>query len=79
MRSDRDTLANKMFDHAYFSREASRGGRVIGGGGVDAIKTIEENFWDFCFITFTEITMYAMGKVCCLSLGGILEKLGHGK
>ena len=33
MRSDRDTLANKMFDHAYFSREASRGGRVIGGGG----------------------------------------------
>ena len=33
MRGDRDTLANKMFDHAYFSREASRGGRAIGGGG----------------------------------------------
>ena len=33
MKSDRDTLANKMFDHAYFSREASRGGRGIGGGG----------------------------------------------
>ena len=32
---------------------------------VDAIKTIEENFLDFCFITFTEITMYPMGKACC--------------
>ena len=33
MKSDRDTLAVKMFDHAYFSREASRGGRGVGGGG----------------------------------------------
>ena len=33
MNSDRDTLAMKMFDHAYFSREASRGGRGVGGGG----------------------------------------------
>ena len=33
MKSNRDTLAVKMFDHAYFSREASRGGRGVGGGG----------------------------------------------
>jgi|MDSZ01.3.fsa_nt_gb hypothetical protein len=33
MRSDRDKLSVKMFDHAYFSREASRGGRGVGGGG----------------------------------------------
>ena len=33
MKSDRATLAMKMFDHAYFSREASRGGRGVGGGG----------------------------------------------
>ena len=33
MRSDRDTLAVKMFDHAYYSREGSRGGRGVGGGG----------------------------------------------
>lgn len=33
MKIDRDTLAVKMFDHAYFSREGSRGGRGIGGGG----------------------------------------------
>ena len=33
MRTDRDVLANKMFDHAYYSREGSRGGRGIGGGG----------------------------------------------
>ena len=33
MRADRDKLSVKMFDHAYFSREASRGGRGVGGGG----------------------------------------------
>ena len=33
MRSDRDTLAVKMFDHAYYSREGYRGGRGVGGGG----------------------------------------------
>ena len=33
MRTDRDTLALKMFDHAYYSREGSRGGRGVGGGG----------------------------------------------
>ena len=33
MRADRDTLAVKMFDHAYYSREGSRGGRGVGGGG----------------------------------------------
>ena len=33
MRADRDTLALKMFDHAYYSREGSRGGRGVGGGG----------------------------------------------
>ena len=33
MRTDRDTLAFKMFDHAYYSREGSRGGRAVGGGG----------------------------------------------
>ena len=25
--------AIKMFDHAYYSREGSRGGRSVGGGG----------------------------------------------
>ena len=29
----RDKLGVKMFDHAYFSREASRGGGRVGGGG----------------------------------------------
>jgi len=33
MDSGRDKLAVKMYDHAFFSREGSRGGRVIGGGG----------------------------------------------
>ena len=33
MRTDRDPLALKMFDHAYYSREGSRGGRGVGGGG----------------------------------------------
>ena len=33
MRSDRDKLAVKMYDHAFYSREASRGGRGVGGGG----------------------------------------------
>ena len=33
MRSDRDELSVLMFEHAYFSREASRGGKSITGGG----------------------------------------------
>lgn len=33
MRSDRDTLHTAMCDHIYFSREASNGGRGVGGGG----------------------------------------------
>ena len=33
MRPDRDKLAVKMNDHAFYSREASRGGRGVGGGG----------------------------------------------
>ena len=33
MRADRDPLSQKMNEHAYFSREGSRGGRGIGGGG----------------------------------------------
>jgi hypothetical protein len=33
MRPDRDKLAVKMNDHAFYSREASRGGRGAGGGG----------------------------------------------
>ena len=33
MRSDRDDLASMMYDHAYFSREASRGGKAISAGG----------------------------------------------
>ena len=33
MRPDRDKLAVKMYDHAFYSREASRGGRGVGGGG----------------------------------------------
>ncbi len=33
MRPDRDKLSHKLFDHAYYSRETSRGGRVLGGGG----------------------------------------------
>ncbi len=33
MKADRDSLTLKMNDHAYFSREGSRGGRSAGGGG----------------------------------------------
>ena len=33
MASDRDKLAVKMYDHGFFSREGSRGGKGIGGGG----------------------------------------------
>ena len=33
MNEKRDKLGVKMFDHAYFSREASRGGGRVGGGG----------------------------------------------
>ena len=33
MNDKRDKLGVKMFDHAYFSREASRGGGRVGGGG----------------------------------------------
>ena len=33
MRPDRDPLATAMTDHIYFSREASSGGRGIGGSG----------------------------------------------
>tara|TARA_B100000035_G_C20858335_1_gene490704 strand:+ start:161 stop:382 length:222 start_codon:yes stop_codon:yes gene_type:complete len=33
MKADRDPLFTKMNDHAYFSREGSRGGRGVGGGG----------------------------------------------
>jgi hypothetical protein len=33
MRQDRDPLNNSMSEHVYFSREASTGGRGVGGGG----------------------------------------------
>ncbi len=33
MRSDRDALHVGMNEHIYFSREASSGGRGVGGGG----------------------------------------------
>ena len=33
MLPDRDKLSVKMFDHAFYSREGSRGGRGVGGGG----------------------------------------------
>lgn len=33
MRADRDPLYLSMTDHVYFSREASSGGRGVGGGG----------------------------------------------
>ena len=33
MRPDRDPLHNAMFEHIYFSREASSGGRGVGGSG----------------------------------------------
>lgn len=33
MRADRDPLNDSMTEHIYFSREASSGGRGVGGGG----------------------------------------------
>lgn len=33
MRADRDPVANTMAEHIYFSREATSGGRGVGGGG----------------------------------------------
>ena len=33
MKTDQDPLSQKMNEHAYFSREGSRGGRGVGGGG----------------------------------------------
>jgi hypothetical protein len=33
MRPDRDPLHNTMAEHIYFSREASSGGRGVGGSG----------------------------------------------
>lgn len=33
MRPDRDPLQNAMTEHIYFSREASSGGRGVGGSG----------------------------------------------
>jgi len=33
MRADRDPLQASMTEHVYFSREASSGGRGVGGGG----------------------------------------------
>jgi len=33
MSADRDPLNGAMTDHIYFSREASTGGRGVGGGG----------------------------------------------
>lgn len=33
MKADRDPLGNAQDDHIFFSREASAGGRGVGGGG----------------------------------------------
>lgn len=33
MRADRDPLATSQAEHIFFSREASNGGRGVGGGG----------------------------------------------
>ena len=33
MRPDRDPLSTAMTEHIYFSREASSGGRGVGGSG----------------------------------------------
>ena len=33
MKTDSDPLTQKMNEHAFFSREGSRGGRGVGGGG----------------------------------------------
>ncbi|MFH0881283.1 MAG: DUF4266 domain-containing protein [Lentisphaerota bacterium] len=33
MRPDRDPLSDSLLEHIYFTREASAGGRGVGGGG----------------------------------------------
>ena len=33
MRPDRDALADGLYEHVYFTREAAAGGRGVGGGG----------------------------------------------
>lgn len=33
MRPDRDPLADSLYEHVYFTREAAAGGRGVGGGG----------------------------------------------
>ena len=33
MRADRDPIDNTFAEHVYFTREASSGGRGLGGGG----------------------------------------------
>ncbi len=33
MRADRDPLSTAQAEHVFFSREASSGGRGVGGGG----------------------------------------------
>ena len=33
MRPDRDPLSDLLAEHVYFTREASSGGRGVGGGG----------------------------------------------
>jgi len=33
MRADRDPLCDNLAEHIYFTREASAGGRGVGGGG----------------------------------------------
>jgi hypothetical protein len=33
MRSDRDPIDDTFAEHVYFTREASSGGRGVGGGG----------------------------------------------
>ena len=33
MNPDRDPVSNSMAEHIWFSREASSGGRGVGGGG----------------------------------------------
>ena len=33
MRADRDPLHDALWEHIYFTREASAGGKGVGGGG----------------------------------------------
>jgi hypothetical protein len=33
MRGDRDPMADGIYDHIFFSREMSSGGKGVGGGG----------------------------------------------